>query len=263
MKHIMKILASDWDGTLNHGGVSEADRAAIARFQAAGHRFGLVTGRTPRFIQSDLYRHMGGVRLDFFVYATGGLILDGSGEELYCSPIDGATAREILALARQWKLSHISFSDAEEAVVSESEWMARFYEDSEAGVIVSRDPEPALRRGRIYNFVIIVEDDALREPFLAALQKQLGGRAALHNNRGVIDISGPGSSKTDGLRRLNRQLHGELYPIGDGQNDVGMIRTFGGFAMADGCEEARRGARWVVGSVAEAVDILLGQAAGA
>ena len=31
----MKIIASDYDGTINFGGISEQDRAAIAKFRAA------------------------------------------------------------------------------------------------------------------------------------------------------------------------------------------------------------------------------------
>ena len=41
----MYIVGSDFDGTLNRGGVSEQDRDAIHRFRQAGNRFGLVTGR--------------------------------------------------------------------------------------------------------------------------------------------------------------------------------------------------------------------------
>ena len=39
------ILASDYDGTLSQGGISDAVRAAICRFRAAGGRFGVVSGR--------------------------------------------------------------------------------------------------------------------------------------------------------------------------------------------------------------------------
>ena len=41
----MYILASDFDGTLNHGGISQRSRDAIAAFRAAGNLFGIVTGR--------------------------------------------------------------------------------------------------------------------------------------------------------------------------------------------------------------------------
>ena len=41
----MKIIASDFDGTINYNGrVSDEDKAAIKRFRAAGNRIGIVTG---------------------------------------------------------------------------------------------------------------------------------------------------------------------------------------------------------------------------
>ena len=42
----MIIIASDYDGTLNHHGVSEADKNAITKFREQGNKFGLVTGRS-------------------------------------------------------------------------------------------------------------------------------------------------------------------------------------------------------------------------
>ena len=41
----MIIIASDFDGTLNHHGISEADKNAINKFRAEGNKFGIVTGR--------------------------------------------------------------------------------------------------------------------------------------------------------------------------------------------------------------------------
>ena len=41
----MIIIASDYDGTLNHHGVSDGDKEAITKFRKAGNKFGIVTGR--------------------------------------------------------------------------------------------------------------------------------------------------------------------------------------------------------------------------
>ena len=39
------LLASDYDGTLCQGGISDEVRQAICRFRDAGGRFGVVSGR--------------------------------------------------------------------------------------------------------------------------------------------------------------------------------------------------------------------------
>ena len=47
----MKILGSDYDGTLTCGGIEETKIAAIHRWREAGNRFGIVTGRVASFRQ--------------------------------------------------------------------------------------------------------------------------------------------------------------------------------------------------------------------
>ena len=50
----MKILASDYDGTLRTEElVAEKDIEAIARFSKAGNLFGIVTGRSMESLQKE------------------------------------------------------------------------------------------------------------------------------------------------------------------------------------------------------------------
>ena len=46
----MKLIGSDYDGTLNHGGIDEAKLSAIRRWREAGNLFGVVSGRGPEFL---------------------------------------------------------------------------------------------------------------------------------------------------------------------------------------------------------------------
>jgi hydroxymethylpyrimidine pyrophosphatase-like HAD family hydrolase len=48
----MKIIASDYDGTLNHGGIGEEKRNAIKKWREKGNKFGIVSGR----MADDLFR---------------------------------------------------------------------------------------------------------------------------------------------------------------------------------------------------------------
>ena len=41
----MKILASDYDGTLNYNGIDDRKRMALDKWRTAGNLFGLVSGR--------------------------------------------------------------------------------------------------------------------------------------------------------------------------------------------------------------------------
>ena len=44
----MKIIATDYDGTLNHKGIDDKKKSAISRWRKAGNLFGVVSGRGVR-----------------------------------------------------------------------------------------------------------------------------------------------------------------------------------------------------------------------
>ena len=46
----MKIICSDYDGTLNHGGITDEKLSAIRKWQENGKLFAVVSGR-----QADFY----------------------------------------------------------------------------------------------------------------------------------------------------------------------------------------------------------------
>ena len=64
----MKILGSDYDGTLTCGGIEETKIAAIHRWREAGNRFGIVTGRVASFRQRLLEEKEGRRQLHSYDY---------------------------------------------------------------------------------------------------------------------------------------------------------------------------------------------------
>ena len=77
----MKILASDYDGTLNvQGVVSKENIEAIAAWRAAGNLFGVVSGRNlgsiKKFVDKD------GVPYDYMVGCNGSVMTDAQGNRL-------------------------------------------------------------------------------------------------------------------------------------------------------------------------------------
>jgi hydroxymethylpyrimidine pyrophosphatase-like HAD family hydrolase len=89
----MKILGSDFDGTFNCNGITEAKLSAIEKWRSAGNKFGIVTGRNKNFL-GVLLQQFPELKLDFFVSCNGGYITDADGRVIYearCSetePID-------------------------------------------------------------------------------------------------------------------------------------------------------------------------------
>ena len=88
----MKIIASDFDGTLyRHSRISERDREAIQKWQAAGNLFGLVTGRG-----GEIFCEVAelGVTLDFTIAHNGAVILDREGNILRRDAFDAAISKD-------------------------------------------------------------------------------------------------------------------------------------------------------------------------
>ena len=74
----MKLIGSDYDGTLNHGGIDEAKLSAIRRWRAAGNIFGVVSGRGPDFL-AELTDKLGD-NFDFYASCNGGVAVDACGD---------------------------------------------------------------------------------------------------------------------------------------------------------------------------------------
>ena len=70
----MKIIATDFDGTLNQNGIGREKREAIAAWRKAGNLFGIVTGRGFRSIYEVIKDT--GIGYDFLICNNGAVICD-------------------------------------------------------------------------------------------------------------------------------------------------------------------------------------------
>ena len=92
----MKILASDYDGTLRTEELVDInDVHAIHEFRAAGNMFGLVTGRSMESIQTEIQKNK--IEFDFIVANNGGVIYDRDFQRLQVLYMDFNKALDIIA----------------------------------------------------------------------------------------------------------------------------------------------------------------------
>ena len=93
----MKILATDFDGTFSTGGDSiPRNIQAVRQWQAAGNRFGIVTGRPYPMLRPELERYH--IPADFLVCVNGASIHRPNGELLWSSALPEPLFQEILSL---------------------------------------------------------------------------------------------------------------------------------------------------------------------
>ena len=97
----MKILASDYDGTLRTEELVDInDVHAIHEFRAAGNMFGLVTGRSMESIQTEIQKNK--IEFDFIVANNGGVIYDRDFQRLQVLYMDFNKALDIIAYIKPW-----------------------------------------------------------------------------------------------------------------------------------------------------------------
>ena len=90
----MKILGSDFDGTLNHNGIDDAKRQAIGRWRSEGNIFAIVSGRSI----DDLLRIYNGnsFECDYLIGSNGAVIAKVDGTVISSIQCDGSIAAPLL-----------------------------------------------------------------------------------------------------------------------------------------------------------------------
>lgn len=246
------VLGSDYDGTLcRDGRVSEEDLEAIRRWRAAGHAFGVISGRG----YASLYHEVAvrnQVPYDFLIGNNGCVIYDADGSLLANLAGEGAVLKDIVPAIIHAGGYHACISLPEERIMVE-------YPGATDRGDVTRAVQPEEVAGiRTFNQIDtrLPSEDAAAA-FAAMVNRQYGGAITAYQNGVCVDMVPPGVSKPEGFRKY-LELRG-LAPtqgvtVGDNYNDIGMLEAFGGYAVASAAAEIRERVGRVCGSIAELID---------
>ncbi len=252
----MKILASDFDGTLcfrspeGEYAYRQEDVQAIKRFQEKGNLFGLNTGRAVACTDNYHEKTKGVIPFDFIIGDSGAEITDAGRTPFYSRLIDPKTALKAKEAG--------SFSDA-----------AVFFSTPDGYTAVGRQPGD-LQAGVLENDEDILnleihsmafETDTIEKAsrILRRLEKE-NLPLNLQQNWTSVDVSPEGCTKGKALKHLAEHFGvsiKDIAAIGDGLNDLSAIEAAGiSFAMENSQDELKEAADYIVGSVAEAIAIL-------
>lgn len=252
----MKILASDFDGTLcfrspeGEYAYRQEDVQAIKRFQEKGNLFGLNTGRAVACTDNYHEKTKGVIPFDFIIGDSGAEITDAGRTPFYSRLIDPKTALKAKEAG--------SFSDA-----------AVFFSTPDGYTAVGRQPGD-LQAGVLENDEDILnleihsmafETDTIEKAsrILRRLEKE-NLPLNLQQNWTSVDVSPEGCTKGTALKHLAEHFGvsiKDIAAIGDGLNDLSAIEAAGiSFAMENSQDELKEAADYIVGSVAEAIAIL-------
>ena len=253
----MKILASDFDGTLKRQGrIEPQDLIAIQRFRHHGHQFGIVTGRSIAMLMCEAGPLQ--IPFDFVIGNNGGIVVDQQLRVLHRFDLARQDWEALIRFLRQWPEILFGVSDGDRFGIVQTGTVG-----SQASSMMNEavtDGEALLRAGRINSLFLNPGSPLAAQVLLQELEMEFDGKIAFHYNQGMIDASAWGVSKQTGLKALwGERQEADLSVIGDGLNDLPMIEAFHGFAVCNADPRVRQAACKVFDSVGACIDWLLDQ----
>lgn len=248
----MKILGSDFDGTLTQNGITDAKIAAIDKWREAGHKFGIVSGRGgnfPKWFCEEFPK----LKPDFFAVCNGGYITDGNGDIIFDARCDCVWVPELAADLLSWgsELVHVN---GEDYVCVLKKWEDRPAWVLEKDVCLLENFKGVAYFNQVSAQMLLEEDaPAVVEKIRSKYSKWL---VALQNGR-CIDIVPLGVNKASGMYRVMEFFgcsYNDVLTVGDNVNDVDMIKEFRSYAMENGVDAVKKLAYATVSDITELLE---------
>ncbi len=248
------ILASDYDGTFH---VDEEQTLknleAVKKWRASGHEFGLVTGRSYEMAMMAVKEYS--LPLDFLICNNGAAIYRPDGTLLDHTPMNQDKQKVF------WELPSVKAAPRVFALSAQGTFIARM--DQEITFFSRKLDVPFISMEKIeelnpiWQFSLGFFNDQDARTCCQEINCLLGEAFSAYFNQCNVDVVAGGMSKSLGIRKYVKIAGKEeqrILVVGDGGNDVDMIRDLGGFTIKSGCAQVKEAARRIFDSVEELIE---------
>lgn len=248
MGDILKIIASDYDGTLNHGGIDEKKKKAISKWRKEGNIFSIVSGRGV----PDLVRiyNKNTFECDYLVACNGAVIMKPNGEIVCEDKIDVSVAKPFLEFlfSRGCKWGYVQTS-----------FPCRVFKDND---FEDYDEDECFTFEELPEFEYIYQINTALDSFeesanvTKAIKEKFGDVLNPLQNGNCIDIVSINMDKAKGIYRLIDLLgakYEDVIAVGDNINDKDMIKEFRSYAMENAVPLIKELADYETPSVTELI----------
>ncbi len=245
-----KVFASDFDGTLyfyladDEDKLPQASVDKIKEYQAAGHLFGLCTGRQVGGLTPFI---SGKIKPDFYITSTGANIVDGDLNDIFRRGIDRDVADAIIKLADP-KEHRISIDiNGIIHVFAEMDYPGEYHV-----IDTIYDAMPGL----VHQLGIHTESLEEAAALAAKINKVFGQHINAFQNVIEVDVAPKGCTKGEGVENM-RKFYGDikLYGIGDSINDLPLIeRSDVSYTFPYAPKEVQKKATKIVDTIVEALE---------
>ena len=226
MGDILKIIASDYDGTLNHGGIDKEKIEAILKWRKAGNVFSIVSGRgAPDLV--DLYKKQS-FECDYLIADNGAVIMKPDGEIVCEDKIDVSIAKPFLEFL---------FSQGCKWGYVQTSFPCRVFKDED---FEDYEEEECFTFEELPEFPLLYQINTALDSFeeaakvTAAIKEKFGDVLNPLQNGNCIDIVSVNMDKAKGIYKFIDLLgatYDDVIAVGDNINDKDMIKEFRSYAM--------------------------------
>ncbi len=249
-----KVFASDFDGTLYFYKAADPDKLPqanvekIREYQAAGHLFGLCTGRQVGGLTPFI---TGLVKPDFYITSSGANIVDRDLKPILKRGVDRDVADALVRELRPKGFRLTLDIEGDICVFNKMDYPGKYY------VISGVDDAP---EGLIHQVSVHTESLEDAAAYAKSINERYGDKVQAFQNVIEIDIAPKGCSKGKGveyLREYMREQWGDvvLYGIGDSVNDMPLIEASDvSYTFPYAPETLQKRADHVVATIVDALD---------
>ena len=245
----MKIVGSDYDGTLTYGGIDEKKLNAIKKWRAAGNKFGLVSGRNVEFL-FDLQKQYPQLALDFFAGCNGGYITDGEGKVLHATACNEVNTLRLIEDLLSLGATFVHFVEERYiCALADMDNRPFFIAEEKCVLLENLPPLPYF-----YQVSVELASPSEAAKVVALIKEKYGAKLNPLQNGRCIDIVPFGVNKAEGLYRVMEFFaynYEDVIAVGDNINDEDMLREFRSYAMENGVDEMKALADGIVRDVTE------------
>ena len=246
----MKIIGTDYDGTLNHGGMTREKFAAIKHWRDSGNKIGIVTGRSPinRVYWKEEYPDL---EYDFLAFCNGGYIVDGNGGIIYEARCETVPLMDLSLDLFSLGCTSVHVDGKEKFVIA----LLHSYET--ATPLSERDYyciDEAPQTDYFNQVSVGLPTDEEAAAVAETVKAKYSGRLNTLLNGVCIDIVPAGVNKAQGMYRVMEHFGGkyeDVITVGDNINDLDMLREFRSYAMKSGVKAALEAADRSVDDITE------------
>ncbi len=225
----MKMICSDYDGTLNHGGITQEKLSAIKKWQDAGNLFCVVSGRQKEFF-SQLRKN--NIPVDFLLACNGAVITDNDNNIVSDIRCNEDIANRLIEFVFSLGCPFAFFCGDEFIRIKNKDF------PEEEGIDYA--PEKKLLSFNQISTACFSFEEAAE--VTEKIRERFGEFLNPLQNGTCIDIVPAGMDKAQGIYKL-LQLVGavkeDVIAVGDNVNDMAMIEEFYSYAMANGVDSVK------------------------